>query len=395
MHKKTTGFPFKRFDLVFHVPVYFHTYFLQRSLQACGYRVTTTIPWDYPAYVNWYAPGQVITSPAHFIAKRLSLHLLKRRILRRALSAIDQIFFFGFFVCSRIVFSRGDVFGGLRGLLLKHVFRVRQYCMLTSCALEARMETWQSVPGWDMCDHCELRNKNLHYCHDYLAERRLKRRQRFSLGEIATGAFPFSEAPNELFVPFLNCSKQFFSPDLKVPSEYRVDRDSPDQLIVIHSFAQDETRLASKDFLNPAKGTDHLLHAVHTLREEGLNIKLVNLTGYNQQDLRYLQVQADLCVDELRYGWWGSTPLECAALGVPTIVYINYLFAAFWQKNYPEFATLIPFLSADTSTITDVLRMLCLDPALRSELRQKSLRFAQAYLDPDRNARRLAEALEL
>jgi len=392
---KKTGFSLKRFDLIFNTPVYFHTYFLQQSLKVCGYRVSTTIPWYYPAYLNWYQPGQSIVSPAHGIAKRMPQQLLKSRVLWKALSAIDQFWFLCFFVFSRAVLSRSDVFGELRGFLLKYIFNVRQYCVLTSCAQEARMSTWQSVPGCDICSFCELRIKNLHYCKDHHAQRRIASRKNFSSGEIATGAFPYSETPNELMVPFYCCSRDQFHPRLKVPKGYLLKRDTPDQLLILHSYAQDDSRLNEQVGLNTIKGTDHLLHAVQALKAEGLNIKLINLTGYNQQDLRYLQVQADLCVDELRYGWWGSTPLECAALGVPTIVYINYLFAAFWQKNYPEFATLIPFLSADTTTITDVLRMVCLDPALRNELRQKSLRFAQAYLDPDRNAHRLAEALEL
>lgn len=385
----------KRFDLIFHVPLYFHTYFLQQALILQGYRVSTVIPWDYPAFVNWYLPDHALYSPVRRIVERLPVKLVKKRLVRKLFSAIDQIFFFVYFARARAILSRGHIFSGIRGRVLKFIFKTRQYCFLSSCALEASMKTWQAVPGCDMCEHCELRIKNLHYCQEHLAEARLNQRIRFSSGEIATGAFPFSEAPRELMVPFLCCSPVQFNPDLEIPRHYVLERDSPDQLLVLHSYAQDSSRINAQGGLNTIKGTDHLLHAVHTLREEGLNIKLVNLTGYNQQDLRYLQVQADLCVDELRYGWWGSTPLECAALGVPTIVYINYLFAAFWQKNYPEFATLIPFLSADTSTITDVLRMLCLDPALRNELRQKSLRFAQAYLDPDRNARRLAEALEL
>ena len=385
----------KCYDLVFHVPLYFHTYFLQQSLIRQGYHVSTTIPWDFPDFVNWYPPGESMTSPARAIARHLPANVVRHRRVRRWLSLIDQVYFLGVFARSRAILSRGHVFSGLRGYFLDSVAQTRQYCFLSSCALEARMTIWQATPGCDMCEHCELRVKNLHYCHDHLAQKRLRQRQRFSSGEIATGAFPFTEAPNELMVPFLSCSPEQFHPNLEVPDHHLLRRDSPDQLLILHAYAQDERRMNSTDGLNTIKGTDQVLLAVDTLKREGLNIKLVNLTGYNQQELRYLQVQADLCIDELRYGWWGSTPLECAALGVPTIVYINYLFASFWQKNYPEYATLIPFLSADTNTITDVLRLLCLDAGLRAELRRKSLRFAQAYLDPDRNARVLARALGL
>lgn len=384
-----------RYDLVFHIPLYFHTYFLQQSLIYQGYRVTTTIPWDYPDFLNWYPPTESISSPAKAIATILPGLVVKHHSARRLLSLIDNFHFFLIFACSRKILCRANVFSGLRGYFLKYVTRTRQYCFLSSCALEARMAVWQSTPGCNICNHCELRVKNLHYCQDHLAQKRLCQRKRFSSGEIATGAFPFTEAPNELMVPFLSCSPTKFHPDLHAPNHQLLRRDSPDQLLILHSYAQDHSRFNVKDGLNTIKGTGPLLQSVDTLRDEGLNIKLVNLSGINQQDLRYLQVQADICVDELRYGWWGSTPLECAALGVPTIVYLNFLFVSFWQKNYPEFATLIPFLSADTSTITDVLRLLCLDAGLRAELRQKSLRFAQAYLDPDRNAHVLAKALGL
>lgn len=383
----------KKYDLIFYVPCYFHTLFLQRALISQGFKVTTIIPPSYPPFLDWYGEEECIRIPS-FEKSRYYSSLPFKTHFKFLTDKLISIYVLYLLSRSSTVMSLGHVLGSFRGVFLKHLVRTRQYCFISSCALDARMSTWQNVENCDICENCGLRQNNKHYCQSHRADTLLMERLRFSSGEITSGAFPYTEVPHEIVTPFISCDPNYFHPLLEPPHELTLCRDSPGQILILHSYAQDDNRLHAHG-MNPIKGTEQILNAVSRIKQDGIDVKLINITGYHQSDVRYLQVQADICVDELRYGWFGSTPLECASLGVPTIVYINYLFHKYWSLNYPHLVSSFPFLSADVTNIYDVLKLLCLDHSLRDELKLKSLSFARSYLDPTSNAQYLAEHLQL
>lgn len=382
----------KKYDLIFHVPCYFHTLFLQRALIRQGYKVTTIIPSQFPPFLDWYADDDCIRIPS-FEKSRYYSCLPFKTHLKSLADRVLSLYVLFLLSRSTTVLSLGHILSSFRGIFLK-LSHTRQYCFISSCALDARMSIWQSVENCDICEYCGLRLNNKHYCQSDRADSRLNERLRFSSGEITSGAFPYTEVPNEIVTPFISCDPSYFNPLLEPPSEFTLYRDSPGQILILHSYAQDHNR-TQPDGLNPIKGTQEILDAVSRIKQDGIDVKLINITGYHQSAVRYFQVQADICVDELRYGWFGSTPLECASLGVPTIVYINFLFHKYWSLNYPHLVSSFPFLSADVTNIYDVLKLLCLDSSLRDELKLKSVSFARSYLDPTSNAQRLAAHLQL
>ena len=383
----------KKYDLIFTSPCYFHSYFLQKSLIKQGFRVTTIIPSGYPEFLDWYGQADCIRLPPCRDISACSVFSFKTFadfVFNKAI-AIYRLYLYS---RSKSLMSLGHVTGSFPGLFIKYFARTRQYCFISSCAAEARMTVWQNIEDCDICNHCGLRLNNKHYCQPSAADRRRKERLYFSSGEITTGAFPFTEVPHEIITPFISCDPEHFNPSLRPPPDLLIQRDSPEQLLILHSYGQDPNRLQS-DGLNPIKGTHEILRAITRLKNDGVDVKLINISGYHQRLIRYYQVQADICVDELRYGWFGSTPLECASLGIPTIVFINYLFHQYWASNYPELVSCFPFLSANVDNIYEVLLLLCQDPSLRMDLRKKSLEFAHLYLDPDKNAANLASHLRL
>jgi hypothetical protein len=122
------------------------------------------------------------------------------------------------------------------------------------------------------------------------------------------------------------------------------------------------------------KGTPAIVAAVDRLRSEGFNVRLEFATGLPNTEVRFLQVQADIIVDQLNYGRYGATAREGMMLGRPTVCYIN--------KNEPvgehrlEAIETCPLVSANEGTIYDILRDLLKDEKKREAIGRASREFA-------------------
>ena len=351
---------------------------MQKELRRLGYKVDTYVTWDYPKYLIWYEPNEMIRPP--FIANNRFLSYL---------NAIHQLFLYA---TSEHILSLGGVMGGWWGFIVTRIFRTKQFCIISSCATEARMSSWAMVGNGRLCNNCGLLKNNTNHCTDSHADKRLQARLLYSSGEITSGAISFSETPNERAIPFISCDNSFFNRQLVIPEHLKINKKNG-FIYIIHSYAADKNRLQGDGF-NPIKGTKFILEAINRLNSEGYKIELINPTNIKQKDMRFLQLQADFCVEELFYGWWGSTPLECAALGVPSLLYIDPTFEKHWYTNFPELKGFIPFLNTSKHNIYSNIKLLCDDPDLRRELSRDSLIFADKFLDPRKNAQSLLSILK-
>ena len=66
--------------------------------------------------------------------------------------------------------------------------------------------------------------------------------------------------------------------------------------------------------------------------------------------MKYYQVQADIVVEQLIYGWWGSTGVETMSLGKPVICYLRESQMKEFNNNYPEIKS-IPIVKANVFNI--------------------------------------------
>ena len=75
----------------------------------------------------------------------------------------------------------------------------------------------------------------------------------------------------------------------------------------MHSSYEDKNRnINDKDI----KGSMHYFSAVNKLIDEGFEIEHHIYEIQILESMRYYQVQADIIVEQLIYGWWGSTAIE-------------------------------------------------------------------------------------
>ena len=119
--------------------------------------------------------------------------------------------------------------------------------------------------------------------------------------------------------------------------------------------------------------------AIDRLRGEGVPVRLEFVTDMPSKDVRFIQVQADIIVDQLNYGRYGRNRREGMMLGRPTVCYIN--------KNEPPGADRLesietcPLSLGDGASIYEVLKDLLgdRDEAPRSGRRERAFRFEMAF----------------
>jgi hypothetical protein len=100
------------------------------------------------------------------------------------------------------------------------------------------------------------------------------------------------------------------------------------------------------------KGVKAMYDAINQLTQEGYPIQHIHVQDIPSKDMRYIQMQADIIIDQLNYGRYGAFAREGMMLGKPVICKIDYL-----MKSVPNAALKeCPLINADEDTIYSVLK---------------------------------------
>jgi hypothetical protein len=243
----------------------------------------------------------------------------------------------------------------------------------------------RSTGGSSVCDKCVWQHRP-DVCHD---ERNLAWGRKFTglcdvvFSEVTPALDFVATSPNVIREPVTTAlDSEVWRPDLPVPEHLRIGRE-PGEVLVYHAVGNYETRNASGRNI---KGTPAIVAAVERLRTEGRKVTLVFRTGMKNLDIRYVQVQCDIIVDQLNYGRYGATAREGMMLGRPVICYINpsELNPADELPCLKE----LPLLSATEQTVYSRLKELVDDPQRRSAMGTASRRYALKWHSADACAAR-------
>lgn len=166
----------------------------------------------------------------------------------------------------------------------------------------------------------------------------------------------------------IDLNRYSFSED-GIPTQFRLENDG--KIKIYHSFGNAVKR-------DDVKGTKYIIEAVDRLKNEGYNVELIYLNDVQHNDIRYYQAQADIVVDQLYAGWYGSTGAECLSLGKIVITYVNPDVANYVEKNLNRE---LPLISATTNTIYDVLKDVLDNPEKYEVYKSKARKFAEKYHD--------------
>ncbi|WP_412969546.1 glycosyltransferase family 4 protein [Fredinandcohnia sp. 179-A 10B2 NHS] len=122
------------------------------------------------------------------------------------------------------------------------------------------------------------------------------------------------------------------------------------------------------------KGTIYINEAVTRLKNEGFSFDFHVIQKTNHETARQKYQQADIIVDQLLIGAYGTLSLEGMALGKPVICYIREDLLVTYPKN-------LPIISANPDTIYEQLKILIVDSVKRNEIGKKSRDYVEKYHD--------------
>jgi glycosyltransferase involved in cell wall biosynthesis len=136
------------------------------------------------------------------------------------------------------------------------------------------------------------------------------------------------------------------------------------------------------------KGTQRVIEAVDALRAEGLAIRLDLVEGVTREVALERLAAADLLVDQLLLGWYGTVAVEAMALGRPVLSYI--------REDEPAdnpFGAELPIVRTTPATLVDDLRALAAGRERRRELGVAGRAFIERHHDPVAVARQALAGL--
>ena len=179
---------------------------------------------------------------------------------------------------------------------------------------------------------------------------------------------------------------KLWNPNIKVPNEFKLP--ASNKLRILHSFFDKNRNKGGKNI----KGSPFILEAVKRLEKEGYPVEYYYINNVQSKNMRYYQVQADIVVEQLIYGWWGSTGVETMSLGKPVVCYLRPSWKAHFFDQFNEYDQL-PIVEANTNNIYDVLKKLVIDKDYRTQKGSESQIFAEKHFDVTKNTKALSEVL--
>ncbi len=247
-----------------------------------------------------------------------------------------------------------------------------------SATAQSSVGEWSLIEGKNTCNVCSWQNVS-HVCSDY---RNLfwGRKVEAYADIIFSANLPFLDylsSPKSFRVPIMCLDPDIWSSDLKIPEEFRENR-TGDEIIIYHAVGNYNIRTQGSKNI---KGTGAVIDAIKRLQENGYNCRLVFKTDVDNINVRYIQAQADIIVDQLNIGRYGATARECMMLGKPVICYINKqeLVSEGYLTNLDE----LPLVSATEETLYEKLKELINSKSQRENIGKASRKYALKWHSSD------------
>jgi len=268
--------------------------------------------------------------------------------------------------------------------ILKKIFKKHIVFQSTGCREEYLKKDFKKFDNGKICGNCGYYDT----CNDEINAKNFDLIKKYSELNIGYG-FVNSNQYKQHHFKYKSIDLELFSPSISIPRKFLLKKF--DGLTIYHSsFIKESGRdLNGKDI----KGSKYIIKAIDKLISEGFKIRKLILTDIPMKDLRYYQVQSDIVVDQLIYGCYGSTGIECMALGKPVISYINSESKKFFLKNFDEFDDL-PIIEANPGNIYNVLKELVEDSEKIKHIGFRSRKFVEKQYNPKINSKILLNKLK-
>ena len=155
-----------------------------------------------------------------------------------------------------------------------------------------------------------------------------------------------------------------------MPGPVDLDRWTPRPPRTAPISAEDPVRILHAPSDREIKGTRHLLDAVERLKAAGYPVELLMLEGVPHDRVAEFCGQADLAVDQLMIGAYGTVAIEMMAKGVPVVCRIRDDLRQYYPQD-------LPIVSTGPGEIYDVLEGLLQRPDTWPELGRQGLDYVR------------------
>jgi hypothetical protein len=378
----------RRPSVLFAGQSYYHAWYLSRELRKLGWRADV-LNWD-------VAPDSQGFYHGHDYAFSLDRRRPKRSVARHAAFYLRSL-------------PRYDIFhfSNANGLRFGHELhdlvanRIRPYAEIellrrlgkkivysnNGCLDGVSQTSFASWGDRPVCLDCPWRERP-EVCSD---ERNLAwgfHRNRLAHFQCNTGdnRKDYNDDPSVHEVPQFFClDPELWRPDLEVPQRYRLDL--PQSTVrIYHAVGNFQQRTVDGRNI---KSSHIYVPLIERMKAEGYDVEMIFVHGVPNREVRFTQVQADIVVDMLTFGWFGSNVREAMMLGKPVVCYLREEWLERMRREIPDYVDELPIVSATPETVEAVLKDLAGDPERRRELGERSRAFALKYHSAAAGARRM------
>lgn len=237
-------------------------------------------------------------------------------------------------------------------------------------------DKWKNNDNESACDSCSWKN-NSNVCSNEINIKWGNFRNKYSDYQCFSGGYradcnlhkTIHETPQ-----FFCLDEDVWNPNLKVPRSFKIKHTGKDQVNLFHVVGnyKDRTNNDGKNI----KSTHLYLPLIKKLKKNGFNINLINPRNIPNINLRYYQVQSDIFIDMLTFGWFGATAREAMMLGKPVICNLRPEWVENVRKELPEYIEELPVVNANPANIEEILVDLIKNKNKRIKIGQKSRQFA-------------------
>jgi len=249
-----------------------------------------------------------------------------------------------------------------------------------------------SFSSWgpeSVCDICVWKN-NPSVCNDEKNLKWGKIRNELADYQITLGGNrkDYNDDPRVHEVPGFYClDHEFWDPDILIPSNYLLPIEKS-TIKILHAIGNFDSRTKGNDKKN-IKSSHIYLPLIEQLKKEGYDVELIFFKDVPNKVFRYYQLQADIVVDMLTFGFFGANIREAMMLGKPCICFLRPEWLESMRKEIPEYVDELPVISATPDTIHEVLIDLIVNEEKRKEIGKKSREFAVKWHSAESGAKQL------
>ncbi|MFX0093041.1 MAG: glycosyltransferase [Candidatus Hodarchaeota archaeon] len=375
---------FKRKSLLFVNPDYHCSFVLRDEFRKLGWRTNVFTAHGYPDKLLYKNEGLSVAKfekmNIGFLSKERFIKLINLFIFMFAFFRYRYFLFYGTVGTVDVLPVRLDKL--LRRFLdddfrlsleLGKVFGKKFLYLPSGCLGEELQSEFSKLDNGKVCSNCGVLK-----CDDSMQIPRFKVLRRYGDFFFGNGTFNSTQI-HQTHVRYKSLDLNLWHPGIKVPRKFMLKPTK--SLRVLHSFYEGGRNAGGKNI----KGSGYVFEAVKKLREERYPVEYYFIRDVESKYMRYYQVQADIVVDQLIYGWWGSTGIETMALGKPVVCYLRKEWKDNFLRTFPEYES-FPVVEATTETIYEVLKKLVTDEEYRKKRGAESRAFAEKHFDAKKNA---------